>query len=124
MPRAAGAGAGAEACAPHDPVAVEDRRPPITPQLAWRVAILGGIALTVFAVIFLRLWFLQVLSGDKYLAQANDNRVRDITIQAPRGDVVDRNGTTLVDNRVGNACRSSPNKLPPAARSAPGSIAA
>ena len=77
----------------------DDRRPPITPQLAWRVAILGGVALTMFAVIFLRLWFLQVLSGDKYLAEANDNRVRDITIQAPRGDVVDRNGTVLVDNR-------------------------
>ena len=92
---------------------IEDRRPPITPQLAWRVAILGGVALTVFAVIFLRLWFLQVLSGDKYLAQANDNRVRDITIQAPRGDVVDRNGTTLVDNRVGNAVQIQPNKLPP-----------
>ena len=52
-----------------------------------------------FAIIFFRLWFLQVLSGDKYLAQARDNRVRDITIQAPRGDIVDRNGTVLVDNR-------------------------
>ncbi|MFL5853489.1 MAG: hypothetical protein ACJ77G_13535, partial [Solirubrobacteraceae bacterium] len=94
------------------PTPVEDRRPPITPQLALRVAILGGVALTIFAVIFLRLWFLQVLSGNKYLAQANDNRVRDITIQAPRGDVVDRNGTVLVDNRVGNAIQIQPNRLP------------
>ncbi|MFL5835443.1 MAG: penicillin-binding protein 2, partial [Solirubrobacteraceae bacterium] len=94
------------------PTPVEDRRPPITPQLALRVAILGGVALTIFAVIFLRLWFLQVLSGNKYLAQANDNRVRDITIQAPRGDVVDRNGTVLVDNRVGNAIQIQPDKLP------------
>ena len=92
---------------------VDDRRPPITPQLAWRVAILGGVALTIFAVIFLRLWFLQVLSGNKYLAEANDNRVRDITIQAPRGDVVDRNGTVLVDNRPANAIQIQPNKLPP-----------
>ena len=91
----------------------DDRRPPITPQLAWRVAILGGVALTIFAVIFLRLWFLQVLSGNKYLAEANDNRVRDITIQAPRGDVVDRNGTVLVDNRPANAIQIQPNKLPP-----------
>jgi penicillin-binding protein 2 len=37
----------------------------ITPQLALRVAILGGIALVLFAVIFFRLWYLQVLSGDK-----------------------------------------------------------
>ena len=52
------------------PAARSDRRPPITPQLALRVAILGGIALVLFAIIFFRLWFLQVLSGDKYLAEA------------------------------------------------------
>jgi cell division protein FtsI/penicillin-binding protein 2 len=39
-----------------------ERRPTLTPQLAVRVAILGGIALAAFAVIFFRLWFLQVLS--------------------------------------------------------------
>ncbi|MDX6643518.1 MAG: penicillin-binding protein 2 [Solirubrobacteraceae bacterium] len=91
----------------------EDRRPPITPQLALRVAILGGFALMMFAIIFFRLWFLQVLSGERYLAQANNNRVRDITVPAPRGDVVDRNGTTLVDNRVSIAVQIEPRKLPP-----------
>jgi penicillin-binding protein 2 len=91
----------------------EDRRPPITPQLALRVAILGGFALMMFAIIFFRLWFLQVLTGERYLAQANNNRVRDITVPAPRGDVVDRNGTTLVDNRVSIAVQIEPRKLPP-----------
>ncbi|MDX6669162.1 MAG: penicillin-binding protein 2 [Solirubrobacteraceae bacterium] len=91
----------------------EDRRPPITPQLALRVAILGGFALMMFAIIFFRLWFLQVLSGERYLAQANNNQVRDITVPAPRGDVVDRNGTTLVDNRVSIAVQIEPRKLPP-----------
>ena len=34
-----------------------DRRPTLlTPQLAWRVAIIGGVALVAFAVIFFRLW--------------------------------------------------------------------
>ena len=63
----------------------DDRRPPLTPQLALRVAILGSFALAMFAIIFFRLWFLQVLSGDKYLAQASVNRVRDIDVPAPRG---------------------------------------
>jgi penicillin-binding protein 2 len=94
----------------------EDRRPPITPQMAVRVAVLGGLALVLFAVIFFRLWYLQVLSGDKYLAQANDNRVRDITVAAPRGNVVDRNGTLLVDNRVGIAVQIEPQKLPSGAK--------
>jgi penicillin-binding protein 2 len=96
----------------------EERRPPITPQLAMRVAILGGFALAMFAVVFFRLWFLQVLSGDQYLAQASTNRVRDVIVQAPRGEMIDRNGTPLVENRRAVAVVVSPPKLPqaPAAR--------
>lgn len=90
----------------------EDRRPAITPQLALRVAILGGIALALFAIVFFRLWYLQVLSGEDYLAQARDNRVRDIRIPAPRGDIVDRNGTTLVDNRIATVVQIEVDKLP------------
>ena len=93
----------------------EERRPPITPQLAMRVAILGGVALALFAIVFFRLWFLQVLSGDQYLAQAAGNRVRDLVIQAPRGEMVDRNGRELVENRRAVAVVVSPPKLPQAA---------
>jgi penicillin-binding protein 2 len=59
-----------------------DRTRPMSPQLALRVAIIGGVALVMFGVIFFRLWYLQVLSGDRYLAKANSNRVRDIVRQA------------------------------------------
>src|SRR5688500_18689976 len=89
-----------------------DRRPAITPKLALRVAIIGGIALAMFAVVFFRLWYLQVLSGDRYLAEANDNQVREIKVQAPRGEILDRNGRVLVENRVGLAVTLSPDKLP------------
>ncbi|MFN2617545.1 MAG: penicillin-binding protein 2 [Thermoleophilaceae bacterium] len=89
-----------------------DRRPALTPQLAIRVAFIGGIALMAFAVIFFRLWYLQVLSGDKYRAEANNNRVREIKVQAPRGQIVDRNGRVLVDNRTGLAVKVTPDKLP------------
>lgn len=96
----------------------DERRPPITPQLAMRVAILGGFALAMFAIVFFRLWFLEVLSGDQYLAQAQVNRVRDVSIAAPRGEMVDRNGKILVENRRAIAVVVSPPKLPadPAAR--------
>jgi penicillin-binding protein 2 len=89
-----------------------ENRPAITPQLALRVAILGGIALVMFGIIFFRLWYLQVLSGDKYLAQARDNQIRDVLIQAPRGKIVDRNGNVLVKNRIAYAVSISPDKLP------------
>src|SRR5918997_4011663 len=89
-----------------------DRRPALSPALALRVAVIGGIALVAFAVIFFRLWYLQVLSGDRYVAEANDNRVREIKVAAPRGEIVDREGRVLVDNRTGLAVKISPDRLP------------
>ena len=71
----------------------------MSPQLARRVAILGGFAFVLFAALFFRLWFLQVLSGEDYVSQAAQNRVRKVRIEAPRGDIVDRNGKTLVKTR-------------------------
>ena len=47
------------------PQRIEERVRPITPQLAWRVAVLGGIAFVLFGIVFFRLWYLQVLSGDQ-----------------------------------------------------------
>lgn len=69
------------------------------PRSSMRIAILGVVALCLFAIVFFRLWFLQVLSGDQYLAEANQNRTRDVRVEAPRGDIRDRNGRTLVDNK-------------------------
>jgi penicillin-binding protein 2 len=88
-----------------------ERRPTLTPQLAFRIAILGGIALAAFAVIFFRLWFLQVLSSTDYADAARDNQLREIRVQAPRGDIVDREGRVLVANRVGLAVKVTPDKL-------------
>ena len=87
-------------------------RSPLTPQLALRVAVVGGMALVAFALIFFRLWYLQVLSGDKYEAEAKQNQVRKITVRAPRGEIVDREGRVLVENRVGLAIKVSPKGLP------------
>jgi penicillin-binding protein 2 len=89
-----------------------ERRPTLTPQLAFRVAVIGGVALVMFAVIFFRLWYLQVLSGDNYVAAARENRVREIKVQAPRGEIVDRHGQPLVENRHSLSIKLSPDKLP------------
>jgi penicillin-binding protein 2 len=89
-----------------------DRRPTLTPKLALRVAILGGIALVAFGVVFFRLWYLQVLSSDKYRAEARNNQQREIKVEAPRGEVVDRAGRVLVENRTGLAVKVTPDKLP------------
>jgi len=77
-----------------------DWRRALPAQFSLRVAILGGVGLVVFSVIFLRLWYLEVLSGDRYLAEAQNNQVREFTVQAPRGEVLDRDGKPLVANRT------------------------
>src|SRR5581483_11932588 len=77
-----------------------------------RVAVVGSLALAMFAIIFFRLWFLQVLSGDQYLAQATVNRVRDIAVPAPRGEILDAGGAVLVDSRQTRAVQISPPALP------------
>lgn len=81
-------------------------------RLALRIAIFGGVALALFAVLFFRLWFLQVLKGSEYLAQARNNRTRSFRVSAPRGEILDRNGRVIVDNRTSLALQVNPAKLP------------
>jgi penicillin-binding protein 2 len=90
----------------------ERERPLVPARFALRVAILSAGALVMFSVIFFRLWYLQVLSGDKYLKQAENNQVREITVQAPRGEITDRNGHVLVGNRTALALQIQPTELP------------
>jgi len=84
----------------------------MTPALALRIGILGTLALVVFAVLFLRLWALQVLSGAQYLRAAQNNQLRTVRVQAPRGPILDRYGRTLVTNRAGTEVEIWPSDLP------------
>ncbi len=93
----------------HRPESEPERR---TSPLALRISILTGLAIAIFSVLFLRLWYVQVLSGDKYRTQANDNRIREIRVQAPRGEILDRNGKVLVANRTELAVEVTPADLP------------
>ena len=86
---------------PPDPRVAEPYR--FTPQLAVRVGVLAALALVIFAVLFLRLWALQVLSGDRYLNAAQNNQLRIVPLEAPRGSILDRAGNTVVSNVPGTA---------------------
>jgi penicillin-binding protein 2 len=96
-----------------EPVKPRDPRVPVSPQLALRVAIIGGVAMVMFGVIFFRLWYLQVLSGEQYVAQANANGARHLPIAAPRGQILDREGQPIVGSTVTNAVQIVPDELPP-----------
>jgi penicillin-binding protein 2 len=80
--------------------------------LRTRMAVLSVLALAIFAVLLLRLWALQVISGSHYLRAARNNQLRTIRVQAPRGPIVDRNGRPLVTNVPGTSIRIWPSDLP------------
>ena len=84
----------------------------VTPKLALRAAILGGILLAIFAALFLRLWALQVLAGQKYVNQAQANSFRTLRVPAPRGLILDRHGVPLVTNQPSTAIQLWPSDLP------------
>jgi penicillin-binding protein 2 len=97
-----------------EPVRPRGPRIPVSPQLALRVAIIGGVAMVMFGVIFFRLWYLQVLSSEQYVAQADANRARELPIAAPRGQILDREGQPIVASATTNAVQIVPSMMPAA----------
>lgn len=55
----------------------------------------------VFAIIFLRVFFLQIIKGDYYRSLSDNNRTKTVSVHAPRGIIFDRNNTPLVFNTPG-----------------------
>jgi penicillin-binding protein 2 len=84
---------------------------PRASRLSLRIAVLGGFAVALFAILFFRLWNLQVIDGPEYLAEAKNNRTREYRVNAPRGDILDREGNVLVDNRTSLALQVNTAKL-------------
>jgi penicillin-binding protein 2 len=94
------------------PDPIDERRSPMTPQLARRVAIIGSLVLGLFAILFFRLWFLQVLTGSQYVAQAQTNKTREVRVPAERGEILDRNNNVLVSSTKALAVQIVPTELP------------
>ena len=98
------------------------RRPPkaetvvepyrVTPRIVFRIGIMSALLLVVFAALLLRLWALQVLSGTKYVDQAQANSYRSVRVPAQRGLIFDRNGVPLVTNVPATAVQLWPSDLP------------
>ncbi|HEX6151452.1 penicillin-binding protein 2 [Nocardioides sp.] len=65
-----------------------------------RLVVIQALVFSLFATLFVRLYYLQVVSGDEYHAQAADQSVREIVVQPQRGLVVDAQGRPLVANRA------------------------
>jgi len=65
-----------------------------------RLFVVQALVLSLFVTLFARLWYLQVLGGEAYQAQAAEQSVREVVVQPARGLVVDDMGRPLVANRT------------------------
>jgi penicillin-binding protein 2 len=72
------------------------------------VAILIALA---FAVFMVRLFQLQILEGADLLERSQQNAVRTLVLEAPRGEIVDREGRVLAANRPAYRVQVIPNEL-------------
>src|SRR6266513_3566912 len=63
-----------------------------------RLTAVQYIILGIFLLLAYGLWKLQVSESSMYASLAEQNRIRNVPILAPRGKIIDRNGRTIVDN--------------------------
>src|SRR3954452_23631240 len=80
-----------------------------TPKL--RLAIVGIVSLSLFAALFTRLYFLQVLAAPEYKLAAKANQVRIVSDAAPRGRILDPNGKAPAHNGASNAAAVDRSKV-------------
>lgn len=64
-----------------------------------RFRTLAVIVVAVIMVLLLRLAWMQILQGTQYKKIADENRIRQVSAQAPRGTIYDRNGAVVVASR-------------------------
>lgn len=71
----------------------------ISDLLQKRISIIAIIIFLFGLVVISRLWFMQIIMGKEFLTKAEENRVRIIEQEAPRGIIYDREGRIMVKNR-------------------------
>lgn len=95
LPTPAGAGRSAEAAGGRGRFSRYDSR-------RLRLSILGVIGLALLTTLVVRLWYLQVVTSEQFVAEAAANIIRTVPEPAPRGRIFDVKGRELVGNRIVN----------------------
>jgi penicillin-binding protein 2 len=73
--------------------------------------LMAGLVLG-FIVLLLRLWYLQVIEGERFATLSESNRIRSISQRDIRGQILDRNDRVLVDNRTSFTLSVLPEETP------------
>jgi penicillin-binding protein 2 len=73
---------------------------PSAPRTVIRLRVLGVVVAALFSLMFIRLWYLQVLDTSAYSKTVTANQVRPVEVPAPRGLITDRNNNIIVGDQV------------------------
>lgn len=76
-----------------------------------RVLLVSALVVLMFVLLFVRLFYLQVLRHDDLLAQAEGNRTAVVPIVPNRGLILDRNGIALATNYSAYTLEVTPSKV-------------
>ncbi len=64
----------------------------------WRYRVIYVMLGLVFVFFVIKLFDMQIINGTSYKAQADENRLKEISVQTTRGTIFDRNGYVLAQN--------------------------
>ena len=88
-----------------------------------RLRLYFGLILAALGLLLIKSFFLQVVAGEQYFAEAESNRIKVDYNKAHRGVIVDRNGKVLVNNVFGFSVSLLPADLPKDAAKLEGELA-
>lgn len=77
-------------------------------RLKTRFGVLGVVVLLALSALLVRLWVVQVLASESFAVLAESNRIREFSLEAPRGRILDRQGRELVVDRPSLAVKVDP----------------
>ena len=68
--------------------------PSVTP-----IKVASFLAMGLFLALALRLFYIQIIKGAHYVDLSNRNYIVQVSLKAPRGDIVDRDGQVVAGSR-------------------------
>lgn len=83
-----------------------------------RLALFMGLSVLFLLALFARTFYVQVIAAPKWQEQADNQHVRSIALDAPRGTIYDRNGQTLAISRTMASIYADPQAITDPAKTA------
>ena len=65
-----------------------------------RILVMKLVLILVGALLVFRLIDLQIINGKEYREQSEKKMLRETVVEAPRGEIYDRNGIVLATNKL------------------------